>query len=159
MEVGVGTGKNIPFYPTGASVTGIDISPQMLLRARRVALDLGREVDLRIGDAQALEFPDGAFDTAVGTFVFCSVPDAVKGVRELGRVVKPSGDIWLLEHVRVDKPVIGTLIDVLNPLAVRMMGANTNRRTVENVQIAGLHLVEVEHPGRLLVKLIHARPE
>lgn len=157
LEIGVGTGKNIPFYPAGASVTGIDISPQMLLRARRTALELDRAVDLRIGDAQALEFPDGAFDTAVGTFVFCSVPDAVKGLHELARVVKPGGDIWLLEHVRVDKPVIGTLMDALNPMAARMMGANINRRTVENVRAAGLHIVDLEHPGGALVKLIHAR--
>jgi ubiquinone/menaquinone biosynthesis C-methylase UbiE len=154
----VGTGKNIPFYPADSVVTGIDISPQMLLRARRAALDLGREVDLRVGDAQALDFPDAAFDTAVSTFVFCSVPDAVKGLAELGRVVKPGGDIWLLEHVRVDKPVIGTLMDILNPLVVPLMGANINRRTVENVRTAGLEIVSVEHPGGALVKLIHARP-
>jgi ubiquinone/menaquinone biosynthesis C-methylase UbiE len=158
LEIGVGTGKNVPFYPAGAAVTGIDISPQMLLRARRAALDLGREVDLRVGDAQALDFPDAAFNTAVGTFVFCSVPDAAKGLAELGRVVKPGGDIWLLEHVRVDKPVIGALMDILNPLVVPLMGANINRRTVENVRTAGLEIVSVEHPGGALVKLIHARP-
>ena len=158
LEIGIGTGKNVPFYPANVVVTGIDISPQMLLRARRVALDLGREVDLRVGDAQALDFPDAAFDTAVGTFVFCSVPDAVKGLAELGRVVKPDGNIWLLEHVRVDKPVIGTLMDILNPLVVPLMGANINRRTVENVRMAGLEIVSVEHPGGALVKMIHARP-
>lgn len=158
LEVGVGTGKNVPFYPANAVVTGIDISPQMLLRARRAALDLGRAVDLRVGDAQALDFPDAAFDTAVSTFVFCSVPDAVKGLAELGRVVKPGGDIWLLEHVRVDKPVIGTLMDILNPLVVPLMGANINRRTVQNVRAARLEIVSVEHPGGVLVKMIHARP-
>jgi phosphatidylethanolamine/phosphatidyl-N-methylethanolamine N-methyltransferase len=158
LEIGVGTGKNVPFYPANAPVTGIDISPQMLLRARSAALDLGREIDLRIGDAQALDFADAAFDTAVSTFVFCSVPDAVKGLAELGRVVKPGGDIWLLEHVRVDKPVIGTLMDILNPLVVPLMGANINRRTVENVRTAGLEIVSLEHPGGALVKLIHARP-
>jgi len=159
LEVGVGTGKNLPYYPAGAQVTAIDLSERMLERARRRATDLGVRVDLRLMDAQRLAFPAGAFDAAVATFVFCSVPDPVQGLRELGRVVRPGGDIWLLEHMRVDRPVIGPLMDLLNPLVVRMVGANINRRTVENVRRAGLILVSVEHLQGELVRLIHARPE
>jgi ubiquinone/menaquinone biosynthesis C-methylase UbiE len=158
LEVGVGTGRNIPFYPVGAPVTAVDLSPRMLQRAQRVAMQAGRPVDLRIMDAQSLELPDAAFDTAVSTFVFCSVPDAVRGLKELRRVVKPGGDIWLLEHVRVDKPVVGAVMDLVNPLVVRMMGANINRRTVGHVRTAGLEIVSIEHPGGALVKLIHAQP-
>jgi ubiquinone/menaquinone biosynthesis C-methylase UbiE len=158
LEVGVGTGKNLPYYPAGAQVTAIDLSERMLERARRRAADLGTQVDLRLMDAQRLEFPDGAFDAAVATFVFCSVPDPLLGLRELGRVVRPGGDIWLLEHMRVDRPVIGRLMDLFNPLVVRVMGANINRRTVENVRRAGLTVVEVEHLRGELVRLIHARP-
>ncbi len=158
LEVGVGTGKNMPFYPPGAQVTAIDLSERMLALAHRRAKSLGLDVDLRHMDAQHLAFPDTSFDAVVATFVFCSVPDPVQGLRELRRVTRPGGDIWLLEHVRVDKPVIGSLMDALNPLVVRITGANINRRTVQNVQRAGLELVEVENLRGDLVKLIHARP-
>ena len=89
LEVGVGTGKNIPHYPRGIQVTAVDLSDKMLERARRRAQELDSEVDLRPMDAQKLAFPDAAFDAAVATFVFCSVPDPVLGLRELGRVVRP----------------------------------------------------------------------
>ena len=157
LEVGVGTGKNMPYYPKGAQVTAIDLSERMLERARQRAQSLGLNVDLRLMDVQHLTFPDDTFDTAVATFVFCSVPDPILGLREVKRVVKPGGDIWLLEHVRVDKPVIGPLMDLLNPIFVRITGANINRRTVENVRRAGLEIVSVENLSDDLVKLIHAR--
>jgi phosphatidylethanolamine/phosphatidyl-N-methylethanolamine N-methyltransferase len=158
LEVGVGTGKNMPYYPEGARVTAIDLSERMLAQAERRAKELGIGVDLRPMDAQDLDFPDDTFDAAVATFVFCSVPIPVRGLRELGRVVKPLGDIWLLEHVRINKPVIGPLMDVMNPVVVRIMGANINRQTVENVKRAGLEIVGVEDLRGELVKLIHARP-
>ncbi len=158
LEVGVGTGKNLPFYPPGAQVIAIDLSERMLERARRRAAALGVPVDLRWMDVQHLEFPDAAFDAAVATFVFCSVPDPIAGLRELGRVVRPEGDIWLLEHMRVDRPFIGPLMDLLNSLVVRVTGANINRRTVENVRRAGLTPVSVKPLWGELVRLIHARP-
>lgn len=158
LEIGIGTGKNIAFYPPGAQVTAIDISPRMLARAARRAAALGRAVDLRLMDVQRLEFDDDTFDAAVATFVFCSVPNPQLGLRELGRAVRPGGDIWLLEHVRLERPFAGRVMDALNPLVVRLVGANINRRTVENVRQAGLTLVGVEQIRGNLVKLIHARP-
>ena len=158
LEVGVGTGKNMPYYPPGARVTTIDLSERMLARAHERAQRLGLRVDLHLMDVQYMTFPDNTFDAAVATFVFCSVPDPILGLRELARVVKPDGDIWLLEHVRIDKPIIGPLMDALNPLVVRMVGANINRRTVENVRRAGLEIVSVHNLSGELVKLIHARP-
>lgn len=158
LEVGIGTGKNIQYYPPEAQVTGIDLSEGMLSRARRRADALGMDVELRHVDVQHLPFDDDSFDVAVATFVFCSVPIPIQGLRELGRVVQPGGDIWLLEHVRVDKPVIGPLMDVLNPILVRISGANINRQTVENVTRAGLELISVKNLKGDLVKLIHARP-
>jgi len=158
LEVGVGTGKNLPHYPNGIQMTGIDLTPGMLDVARRRTEKLRATVDLRLGDAQSLEFPDSSFDAAVATFVFCSVPDPILGLRELARVVKPNGKIFLLEHVRSANEVIGKLMDALNPLVVRMMGANINRRTVENAQNAGLKIESVEDLGLGgIFKLIVAR--
>jgi phosphatidylethanolamine/phosphatidyl-N-methylethanolamine N-methyltransferase len=143
LEVGVGTGKNMPFYPAGPQITAIDLTPGMLARARRRARDLGIEVQLREDDVQALDFPDDAFDTAVATFVFCSVPDPVLGLRELRRVVRPGGRILLLEHVRSEGRWLGRLMDLLDPLVVRLIGAHVSRRTADNVRRAGLK-AEVE---------------
>jgi len=158
LEIGVGTGKNIPYYPSGVQVTAIDLSERMLEYAQKHAQELGVQIDLRLMDAQHLEFPNGYFDTVVATFVYCSVPDPVLGLSEISRVSRAGGDIWLLEHMRVDRPFIGTLMDILNPLVVRVMGANINRRTVENVRSAGLHILGVENLMGDLVRLIHAQP-
>jgi ubiquinone/menaquinone biosynthesis C-methylase UbiE len=159
LEAGVGTGKNFPYYPKGADITGIDIADKMLPFARKRADGLGLAPSLIEGDVQALSFPDNSFDTAVATFVFCSVPDPVLGLHELRRVVKPEGQILLLEHIRIDRPVIGFLMDVLNPIFVHLLGPNINRRTVENVEKAGLLIQSIEHLGPMqMVKMIIARP-
>ena len=156
LEVGVGTGKNFPYHPDEADVTGVDLSDRMLDQARHRAKKLGRAIELHEMDAQQLDFPDDSFDGAVATFVFCSVPDPVRGLRELARVVKPGGQITLLEHVRIDRPgIVGKLMDLLDPLVVRIMGAHINRRTAETVRQAGLEVEWVEDVAPLgLVKLI-----
>ncbi len=160
LEVGVGTGKNMPYYPPEVQVTGVDLSEKMLLRARRRAERMGLPVALLQMDAQALDFPDDTFDSAVATFVFCSVPDPVQGLREMARVVRPGGRIVLLEHVRAEHPILGRLMDLLDPLVARLMGPHINRETVENVRRAGLILERVEDIGMGgIFKLIVAKVE
>ncbi|HHW01647.1 MAG TPA: class I SAM-dependent methyltransferase [Thermoanaerobacterales bacterium] len=158
LEVGVGTGNNFPYYPPGCEVTAIDFSPGMLARARK-KLHLARApIKLLEMDAQAMDFPDNTFDTVVATCVFCSVPDPVKGLAEVKRVCKPDGKIILLEHVRSESPVIGWLMDVLNPISLHLIGSNINRRTVQNVISAGIQLQKVEDLRGKIVKLIVGTP-
>jgi ubiquinone/menaquinone biosynthesis C-methylase UbiE len=160
LEVGVGTGKNFPYYQKGADVTGLDIADKMLLHARLRAAKLDFPVHLMEGDVQSLPFPENSFDMAIATFVFCSVPDPVLGLKELRRVVKPSGEILLLEHVRIDRPVIGFIMDIINPFILHFIGANINRNTVGNVGMAGLHIQKIEHLGFMkMVKMITAKAD
>lgn len=154
LEIGVGTGKNIPYYPENVEVTAIDFSEKMLAKARKKAKELNKKVELIEMDAQDMSFPDDTFDTVFTTCVFCSVPDPIQGLKEIKRVCKPGGKIIMIEHVRSEKKVIGPLMDLLNPITVNFYGANINRRTVKNVKKAGLSNVEVENITGDIVKKI-----
>ena len=157
LEVGVGTGKNLPYHPQSARSVAVDLSPRMLRRAASRARRLEHDVDLVLADAQHLPFRDGAFDAAAATFVFCSVPDPVMGLGEVRRVLRDEGQVHLLEHVRAGNRVVGRLMDLINPVAVRLMGANINRDTVGNVERSGFALKSVESRGFGILKLIRGK--
>ena len=159
LEVGVGTGTNLEFYLPGCEVIGIDFSPGMLAKAKAKLKKAIVPVKLLEMDAQHMTFSDNSFDTVIATCVFCSVPDPVQGLKEVKRVCKPGGSIILLEHVRSENPLWGWLMDVLNPVALRMIGSNINRQTVKNINTAGIKpLIIEEHSGKI-IKLIVAAPK
>ncbi len=158
LEVGVGTGNNLRFYSPDCQVTGIDFSPGMLKKARDKAKGLSN-VELYEMDVQNLEFDDNTFDSIVSTCVFCSVPDPVKGLRELRRVCKPDGKLIFLEHVRSSKKLMGLVMDFFNPAVVKLIGANINRRTLENIEKAGIKLKDVETVDMEIIKLVIAVPD
>jgi ubiquinone/menaquinone biosynthesis C-methylase UbiE len=138
LELGVGTGKNIPYYPQGIEVTAIDLSPKMLERARSVAREHGeKQVTLREMDAERLHYPDDSFDDTVATFVFCSVPDPVQGLREALRVTRPGGRLLLLEHMLSSHAALAPVMKALDPVIHYVAGVHIARRTVENVRKAG----------------------
>jgi ubiquinone/menaquinone biosynthesis C-methylase UbiE len=100
LELAFGTGRNLPYYPADVRLTAIELSPRMLEIGRQRANELGRKVDLRLGDAQALEFHDQSFDTVIITFGLCTIPDDRAAVTEAHSVLRPGGRLVLLEHVR-----------------------------------------------------------
>jgi len=143
LEVGVGTGANLPFYPVNIDLlTGVDFSKGMLKHAQdKVRIKkFSFPVQLVEADIQSLPFPDDSFDYVVSTCVFCSVPDPLIGLQELRRVCKPTGRILMLEHMRSESKGIGFVMDMLNPLTVRLWGANINRKTIKTIEYSGLKI-------------------
>ncbi len=157
LEVGVGTGKNFRFYPHGLEITAIDLSEKMLAKAREKAKNLHIRVNLQLMDIQKLAFPDEIFDSVVSTFVFCSVPDPIMGLKEVRRVTSTGGKVILLEHVLSANRILAAIMNLINPLVVRMMGANINRTTVQNVLVSGLAVEKVTDLAGGIFKLIEAR--
>ena len=155
LEAGVGTGKNFPYYPA-KTISAIDFSPAMIKQAENKRQQLGVVVDLSIMDVQLLDFPDNHFDSIVATFLFCSVPGPKQGLLELKRVCKPGGEVLLLEHVLSSNKFAASIMHLLNPIVVRLFGANINRETVKTIQASGFSSVEVLPESLHIVKLIRA---
>lgn len=157
LEVGVGTGKNFTYYPPDVEITAIDFSEKMLDRARQKAERDKIRVHLEQMDAQDLKFEDNTFDTVAATFVFCSVPEPIKGLREVERVCKPGGKVILLEHVLSANRILSWIMKLYNPLVVRLIGANINRRTADNVDKSGLKVENITNLAAGIFLLIEAR--
>jgi SAM-dependent methyltransferase len=157
LELGIGTGKNLPFHPAGADVTGVDISEGMLRIARKRAAAEGCPVDLVRADVQELPFDDASFDVVVATFLFCSVPEPVCGLREAMRVLRPGGRIVLLEHVLSEKRGLRTLMRWLDPLPAHLWGAHIDRPTAQHVEAAGFERIQIDNRLLDVVQLIDAR--
>ena len=145
LEIGIGTGRNLPHYGDDVRLTGVELSPAMLEIARARAHELGREVDLRVGDAQALEFGDESFDTVVCTLSLCTIPDDRAAVAEMRRVLRPGGRLLLLEHVR--SPLLPVRLGqrLLDPLAVRFAADHLLREPLGHLRAEGF---EVDRLGR-----------
>ncbi len=156
LEVGVGTGKNFDYYPKDARITAIDFSEQMLKQAARKRDRKNCKVELELMDVQSLYFADNSFDTVICSFVFCSVPAPLKGLKELYRVCKPGGQILLLEHVLSSYSVIAFIMNLINPIIVGLVGANINRNTVKNIKACAFSSVHVDERSSDIIKLIKA---
>ena len=121
LEVGIGTGLNLPLYPSDCRIAGIDLSEEMLKKAQEKVLELSLDnVTLKAMDATVMDFGDDEFDSAVATYTISAVPDPVGVLREMRRVVKPGGNIVLLNHFRSQGPLAGRVEDLMAPVCTRL---------------------------------------
>src|SRR5438309_432552 len=127
LELAAGTARNLPFYPASIELTGVELSPEMLTLARARAQELGHGADLRLGDAQALEFDDESFDTVTCTLGFCTIPDTTTAASEALRILRPGGRLLMLEHVRRPARGVRGGHRLLAPLTVRLEAAHLLR--------------------------------
>ena len=160
LDAGVGTGRNMPFYPQGAKVVGIDLSPAMLARARRRRDRLGLDVDLEEMDVLRTSFPDHAFDAVVASFLFCVLTpeQQAPALRELARVCKPGGRVRILEYVTSERPFRRLVMRLWAPWVRLAYGAAFDRATEGYLAEAGLQTVETRFLYQDIIKLIVARP-
>ncbi len=149
LELGAGTGANFEFYPESRRAVSTEISIKMIEKAKAKV----RTNILINADAQYLPFGPAEFDAAFATLVFCSIPKPELAFAELRRVVKPSGSVILLEHVRPDG-LLGYVFDGLNFCSTRLAEDHFNRRTAEIAAASGLNLLEVRSKMAGIVNLI-----
>lgn len=157
LDVGIGTGKNIPHYPDECEIVGVDISDKMLSHAKEKSAH--DNISLFQMDAENLGFKDNSFDYVITTFVLCSIPDPIAALKEMKRVCKSDGMIINLEHMKSDNRIIAFIEDLFNPLIVAITGVNINRETVENVKKAGLNVIDIKNKALIDVfRLIKSKP-
>jgi len=157
LEIGVGTGRNLEYYPPGIQLLGIDASPRMIAIAQQRALALGREVELRVGDAQALDIPAESVDSVISTLSLCSIPDDRKAVSEVKRVLRPGGRFILMEHVASPVPVVRALQTLLDWITVRTEGDHQVREPLVHLKAEGFGIEGVERLKWGIVERVAAR--
>lgn len=160
LEAGVGTGRNMAFYPDSASITAIDVSPQMLARATERRDRLGIEVTLLERDIRQTGLPGRSFDAVVASFLFCVVAeeDQLPALTELARLCKPGGEVRLLEYTRPTKPLRRLLTRLWEPWVKWAYGASFDRDIERHMPAAGLDIVESRLVVDELIRFIVARP-
>ena len=157
LEVAIGTGLNLPFYPAGVELTGTDLSPGMLGIAQTRARQLGRVVDLREADAQALPFPDASFDTVVCTFSLCAIPDERRAVSEMTRVLRPGGLLLLADHIAGATWPVRAIQRMIDLVTVPLQGEHYLRRPLRQVQAEGLQVERRERFKLGIIERLAAR--
>ncbi len=158
LLVAAGTGADFKFFPAAIELTAVDFSPRMLERAARRRGECPAPLELVEADVMDLEFGDGSFDTVVTSCTFCSVPEPVRGLRELHRVLRDEGRLLMYEHVRPSHPYLGLMMDLVDPLAYRL-GPHVNRRTADNVRAAGFRITREYNVFLDMLKLFEAGKE
>jgi ubiquinone/menaquinone biosynthesis C-methylase UbiE len=156
LMVAAGTGTEFQHFPPGLTITAIDISPGMVARAKQRATGYAGKLEVEVRDVQELPYPAWAFDTVVTSCTFCSVPDPLRGLRELYRCLRPGGRLLMFEHVRSRIGPIAILQDLMTPVTSRF-GPAMNRDTVGNVLRAGFELARETNVYLDVVKTIEAR--
>lgn len=157
LEVGVGTGKNLPYYNPGqVELTAVDISEKMMDKAKERAEQLKWKVNFKLLDSEKFPFPDNSFDYVVVTFVLCSVGNQETVLKEMNRVLKPTGKILLLEHVLSKNKLIALWQRLHNPLTKFLVGVNINRDTVGMIRKSGLQIITEKN---LAIKDVFKRVE
>jgi ubiquinone/menaquinone biosynthesis C-methylase UbiE len=157
LELAAGTGRNLPFYPPEVELTTVELSPAMLAIARQRARELGHPADLRLGDVQLLEFPDSSFDTVTCTLGLCTIPDTRAATAEAFRVLRPGGQLLLLEHVRSPAPIVRGGQRLLDPLAVRFEADHLLRDPLDYLPGVGFEIDEVQRSKWGIVERLRAR--
>lgn len=157
LEIAVGTGIDLPLYPSDVSITGLDLSPEMLTIARRRATGLGRDAEFVVGDAQELPFADGSFDSVVTALALCSIPDPAKAIGEMRRVLVPGGRLLLLDHIRSSWPPLVAGQWLVERITIPVAGEHFTRRQLPDVTAAGFEVLESERSRAGIIERIHAR--
>lgn len=158
LEVGVGTGKNLPYYDPNIILKAIDFSSGMLKVAHKKQKNVKvKHLKLYKMDVQQLAFDSNSFDTVVSTFVFCTVPDPIAGLKEVYRVLKPSGTAIFLEHMKSHYGLVNIPLYVMNVFSTRILGTSMVRQTQKNIELVGFTIESVEKKTLDIVRLIIAR--
>lgn len=156
LFLAIGTGLDVPFFPPQRNITGIDISDQMIEKARPRVAEYDGDIELRQMDVHEMPFEDGEFDQIFTSCTFCSVPRPVEGLQALRRVLKPGGEVHMFEHTGSRYFPFLVMMNFMTQFS-RRVGPDMNRTTVENVVEAGFQLEHVEHVFLDVVKMISAR--